>query len=296
MKKFIGFLFVLMHGVRLLHAQSIEKSLQLDISTGYQQENFHWSISGNLSGQNPNVLSELKWMKVGGQQIAASANWNFYKRLVVYADYSRQFISSGTVNDADYDADNRSNTTYNQTFNANKGNTSLWNLGAGYVIFNSRRFSLIPFVGYGESKELLRLLNRGAMFPDLNSSYTPQWKGVFFRLTSSALITNKLKFKADLTYHQVSYNSNGDWNLITSFQHPVSYHHHANGYGIQAGGKLSYGITNHIAINLGGGYFTWQTGHGTDELYLSSGQVDKTQLNEVTRKGFRVSGGLSLGW
>jgi hypothetical protein len=134
------------------------------------------------------------------------------------------------------------------------------------------------------------------MFPNLNSSYSPQWKGGFLKVVSSVLIVPKLKFKADATYHQVNYNSNGNWNLITSFQHPVSYHHHADGYGITAGGKLYYTLTNHIAISLGGGYFTWQTGNGIDELYLNGGQVDKTQLNEVVRDGFQVSGGLSLGW
>jgi hypothetical protein len=296
MKKFIVFAFILMRCLEPLHAQMIQKKLQVDISTGYQQENFHWSISGNISGQSPNVLSELKWTKIGGQNIAASASWNFYKRLVIYADYSRQFISSGTVNDADYSADNRSNATYNETFNANKGNTSLWSLGAGYIIFNSRRFSLTSILGYTESKESLRLLDRGNMFPNLNSSYSPCWKGGFLKLTPSVSIIKKLEFKVDITYQQVSYNSNGNWNLITSFQHPISYQHHANGYGIQTGGKLSYHITNNAAINLGGGYFTWQTGNGTDALYLSTGEIDKTQLNSVSRNGFQVYGGLSLMW
>jgi hypothetical protein len=235
-------------------------------------------------------------MNVGGQNVAASVSYNFWKKFVVYGDYFRQFISSGTVNDSDYGADNRSNNTYNQTFNANKGSASLWNLGVGYIIFNKYRFSMVPYIGYGENKEALRLLDRGGMFPGLNSSYSPQWKGGFLKVISSVTIVPKLKFKADVTYHQVSYNSNGNWNLITSFQHPVSYRHHANGYGVEAGGKLNYDIVNHLAIQIGGNYFTWQTGNGTDQLYLNNGQIDKTQLNGVSRVGFGVSGGVSLGW
>lgn len=296
MKKLTVFVSILMCCIKPLHAQMIQKKLQVDVSTGYQQENFHWSISGNISGQSPNVLSELKWTKVAGQNFAASAIWNFYKRLVIYVDYSRQFISSGTVNDADYSADNRSNSTYNETFNANRGNSSLWNLGAGYIIFNSGGFGLTSILGYTENKESLRLLDRGNMFPNLNSSYAPRWKGGFLKLTPFVSIIKRLEFKADITYQQVGYNSNGNWNLITSFQHPISYQHHANGYGIQAGGKLSYHITNNTVINLGGGYFTWQTGNGTDVLYLSTGEVDKTQLNSVSRNGFQVYGGLSLMW
>lgn len=296
MKKFIVVCFVFTLGVSLLHAQSVENKLQVDVNTGYQQENFHWSIAGNISGQNPNVLSELKWMKVGGQNAAASVNYNVYKRFVVYGDYSRQFISTGTVNDSDYGGDNRTNRTYNKTFNANKGSTSFWHLGVGYIIFNNRRVSLTPYIGYAQSKENLRLLGTPDSNPDLNSSYAPYWKGGFLKVKSTIKIINKLAFKADVAYNQVSYTSNGNWNLITSFQHPVSYHHNANGYGITAGGKLSYAISNHIAVQIGGGYFTWQTGNGTDQLYLNSGQVDKTQLNEVVRNGFEVSGGLSLGW
>ncbi|WP_143065364.1 hypothetical protein [Mucilaginibacter sp. OK283] len=296
MKKFTSFYFMLMISACLVHAQQVANKLQVDVGTGYLQENFRWSISGNISGQNPNVLSELKWMNVGGQNVAASVSYNFWKKFVVYGDYFRQFISSGTVNDSDYGADNRSNNTYNQTFNANKGSASLWNLGVGYIIFNKYRFSMVPYIGYGENKEALRLLDRGGMFPGLNSSYSPQWKGGFLKVISSVTIVPKLKFKADVTYHQVSYNSNGNWNLITSFQHPVSYRHHANGYGVEAGGKLNYDIVNHLAIQIGGNYFTWQTGNGTDQLYLNNGQIDKTQLNGVSRVGFGVSGGVSLGW
>ncbi len=296
MKKFIVFCLLLMSGAPFLYAQQAENKLQVDVSAGYRQENFKWNIAGNLSGQNPNVLSELKWMKIGGQTISASVTYNFYKRFVVYGDYSRQLISTGTVNDADYTAGNRSGNTYNQTFNADKGNTTLWDLGAGYMLFNKNGFSFTPFIGYGESRESLRLLDRNNMYPGLNSSYSPRWKGGFLKAVLFGTIVPKLKFKADVTYHQVGYNSYGDWNLITSFQHPVSYRHHANGYGLQGTGKLSYDITRHLALHVGGGYFTWQTGNGTDELYLNNGEVDKTQLNEVLRSGFGVSGGVSLGW
>ncbi|MDN3581690.1 hypothetical protein [Mucilaginibacter flavus] len=296
MKKFTCFLMVMLCGTRVLHAQSVDQKLQVAVSSGYQQENFRWSISGSINGQNPNVLSELKWMKVGGQNATAAISWNFYRRFAVYADYSRQFISTGTVNDSDYGSDNRTNRTYNETFSANKGNTQLWHLGAGYVIFNNDRFSLTPYIGYAQSKENLRLLGSPNSNPGLNSSYAPYWKGGFLKLNSTVKLINKLAFKADVTYHQLSYTSNGDWNLITSFKHPVSYHHNANGYGINAGGRLNYRIISYLAVYVGGTYFNWQTGNGTDQLYLNSGEVDKTQLNEVKRNGFEVYGGLSISY
>ncbi|MGN8067951.1 hypothetical protein [Mucilaginibacter sp. 22184] len=294
MKKFIGFCLALATGISHIYAQSIEKKLQVSLGTGYQQQNFHWSIAGNLNGQNPNIYSELKWQHLGGQNIAANVLWNVRKRFSLYASYSRQSISSGSVTDTDYGADNRTNPTYHETFNGDKGNTSLWNTGAGFILINNERFSLIPYVGYTMSKQSLHLLDRTGNFPDLNSTYQPNWKGAFLKVTSSVRIIKNLKFAADVIYNQVNYNSKANWNLIQTFQHPVSYRHHASGYGIDVGGQFVYTLYRNLSVHAGAGYFNWQTGTGTDELYLNNGQVDKTQLNEVVNSGFRVEGGIGL--
>lgn len=294
MKKIIGFCFVLAIGVSRIYAQSIEKKLQVSLSSGYQQQNFHWSITGNLNGQNPNIYSELKWQHLGGQNIAANVQWNVWKQFSLYASYNRQSISSGSVTDSDYGADNRTSPTYHETFNGDEGNTSQWNAGAGFILINNERFSLIPYVGYTMSKQSLHLLDRTGNFPDLNSTYQPNWKGGFLKVTSSVRIIKNLKFAADVTYNQVNYNSKANWNLIQTFQHPVSYRHHASGYGIEVGGQFVYTVYRNLSVHVGGGYFNWQTGNGTDELYLNNGQVDKTQLNEVVNSGFSIQGGVGL--
>ncbi|SEN23840.1 TonB dependent receptor [Mucilaginibacter gossypiicola] len=297
MKKFTGFcLLWLMLGARVVYAQSDGNKLQFDITDGYQRENFHWSIAGNSDGQNPNVFSELKWTKIGGHSITASLQWNVYQKFSVYADYSRQFITSGTVNDSDYSNDNRTGNTYNETFNAGKGNTRGWALGAGYQLINDNWLNLTPYAGYSDNRQSLSLYDSDNRFPGLNSSYQTKWTGVFIKTIASIKLIEKLKFNADITYNQVSYNADGNWNLITTFQHPVSYRHHAIGYGLNMNGALVYTITKHIAIQAGGGYLHWQTGTGTDELYLNSGEVDKTQINGAYRTGFRVFGGIRLSY
>lgn len=295
MKKFTGFcLLWLMISTRVLYAQSGENKLQFDITDGYQRENFHWSIAGNSNGQNPNVFSELKWAKLGGQSVAASLQWNVYKRFSFYADYTRQFITSGLVNDSDYSSDNRSSNTYNETFNAGKGHTQGWALGAGYQLVNNYWLRLTPYAGYSDNRQSLYLYDSDNRFPGLNSSYQTKWKGAFIKAIASAKLVKKLSFNTDITCNQVNYNAQGNWNLITTFKHPVSYRHHANGYGLNMNGALIYAITNHIAIQAGAGYLNWQTGNGTDLLYLNNGEVDKTQMNGAFRDGFRVFGGLRL--
>ncbi|MDP9079819.1 MAG: hypothetical protein M3O71_20510 [Bacteroidota bacterium] len=277
-----------------VHGQNIEKQLQLSLSTGHQKEDFNWSIAGNSNGQSPNVFSELKWRNVSGQDYSATLQWNVWQKFRIYGAYNWVNVKSGSVSDIDYAADNRTQPTYNQNFSDNKGSTSGWYVGAGYTIFNSSLFSLVPYVGYGVNKQALFIVDETGQFPDLNSDYNTQWKGPFIKVKSSLKIWRALKLAADVTYNQVKYAAQGNWNLINEFQHPVSYRHAANGYGVDAGLKLVYNITPNIGINLGYNYFNWQTGNGDDQLYLATGQVDKTQLNGVYRKGDWFRGGVDL--
>ena len=295
MKKFTAFCFLwLIIGLSTLYAQSGRNKFEFNLTDGYQRENFHWSIAGNSNGQSPNVFSELKWTKLSGQSVEASLQYNAYQRFNIYADYARQFITSGSVNDSDYSTDNRTGNTYNETFDAGKGSTQGWALGAGYKLVDNEQFSFITYAGYSDNRQSLYLYGSGNRFPNLNSSYQTKWKGVFIKVIASLKLTEKLKANADIAYNQVGYNALGNWNLITTFQHPVSYRHHANGYGLNMSGALAYSITNHVAIQAGGGYLHWQTGNGTDELYLNSGEVNKTQMNGAYRNGFRVFGGVII--
>ena len=280
----------------MLHAQSLQKKLQLDLSTGYQREDLKWSIAGNLDGQNPNIYSELQWKKVGGQSIGAALQWNFWNKLMLMGAYQHVSIQSGTVRDNDYTGDNRTNPAYDQLFDADKGFTRDLAIGLGYKLIDNETFSLTPYAGYSASKQSLHLLDRSGQYADLNSTYDTDWKGAFVKAIAGLKLSKKLTATATIAYHQADYNSKADWNLIPSFQHPVSYRHTAKGYGIAADASVAYNITKNIAVNLGGGYFTWQTGEGIDELFLASGGSDKTQLNDVNRKGYKLSVGVVLNY
>jgi Protochlamydia outer membrane protein len=292
--KLFCFASSMMGFIHLCHGQDIEQKAQLSFSSGKQQENFNWSIAGNQNGQSPNILSELKWKDVSGTAYSGSVKWNFWKRFSIYGSYSRVDVHSGSVNDMDYAADNRTQPVYTENFSDNNGYTSQWLAGAGYVVFNNKLFSLIPYVGYGTSQQNLYIIDLTGQFPGLNSSYFTSWKGAFAKVTSSLKIWRRLKLAADITYNQFNYNAHGDWNLIQEFQHPVSYSHVADGYGLTANARLVYNITRNVAVNIGYGYYYWETGNGTDQLYLSTGAIDKTQLNWVYRYGHQFTGGIIL--
>ena len=278
---------------RRLPAKSAGEKLQFSLQTGYQQENFHWSIAGNSSGQDPNVYSELKWRRLSGPVMRLALSWNVWRWLSLYADGSRLFITGGKVSDTDYQGDNRQHAIYQGQFDSDKGNTASWSLGAGGCILNSSLFSLSPVLGYGVHYQSMYLVDHSGLYTMLNSSYKTSWKGPYLKILSTLRFNTRLQANADLSYHQVVYNARADWNLINTFSHPVSFRHNANGYGIDLHAGLHYRLTRVLSCSLGGGYFNWQTGKGTDQLFLSAGGSDKTQMNGAFRDGWRVMAGIA---
>jgi hypothetical protein len=286
------FMFIVYTGIAC--AQEIENKIQLSAGAGYQNENFHWSIAGNSNGQNPNVLSELKWKAIEGPLYDLTLQWNIWHRFFLWADYNRSFITSGTSNDTDYAGNNRTDPVYNQNFNSSKGNTSGRSAGIGYLLFKNKLWSLLPFLGYSHNSQSYYLLSNEDGFGQLNTSYKTQWQGAFFKIRSALNLAKRFKVTTDITYSQVKYSAAADWNLIESFQHPVSFSHSADGYGVDVDAKLIFRINRYLLVNAGIACFRWETGNGTDQLYLTTGETDKTQLNGALRNGYREEVGITL--
>jgi Protochlamydia outer membrane protein len=278
---------------QLSFAQNKDR-VQIDFGSGYQQENFHWSIAGDIQGQNPNVYSELKWRDLQGTVLSAHLNANIWSNLFISGGYSHSYIHSGKVNDTDYGSDNRTNPVYNQNFDDNKGYSDMWNAGLAWQLLKDAPVSVRPELGYAQSRQDLYLLDLSGQYANLNSSYAAKWKGPYLKLNATWHIIPKLNLNADVQYTQANYHANADWNLITQFQHPVSYTHSANGYGINTNATLTYNITPYLGVYIGGGYFNWQTGNGTDRLYLTNGQTDDTQMNGAFSNGYKLVAGLCL--
>ncbi|NCD70780.1 hypothetical protein [Mucilaginibacter agri] len=295
MKPFITYCFFLL---ALLCANSSfaqnNDRVKVYFGSGYQNENFHWSIAGNLQGQNPNVYSELKWRDLKGTLLTANINANVWGALYVTGGYSRSFIHSGKVNDTDYSGDNRTNPVYNQNFDDNKGYSDYWNVGLAYQLFKHSKLSLRPEAGYAQSRQFLYLLDLSGLYRNLNSTYATKWKGPYIKLDAQWHISPELSLDAAAQYTQADYKAAADWNLITQFSHPVSYTHTANGYGIDANAFITYHFTHFLAVNLGGSYFNWETGNGTDRLYLANGQTNDTQMNGAYRHGYNLTAGINL--
>jgi hypothetical protein len=264
------------------------------VSTGYQQENLHWSIAGNSTGQNPNVYSELKWRKVGGPMWQAALVWDPWKRWRLFADGGQVFTRSGRVSDTDYGLNNRTDILYQQEFDSHEGSSYSVSAGVGYRLLDEPLLRLTPYIGYGLNGQSYSILDPGGTYTFLNSHYTTWWKGPLVKLDAGGRLAGRWQWETQVAYHQVNYDAKADWNLISTFSHPVSFRHNAEGYGVDAEAGLRYRAGQRIVFRCGAEYFNWQTGSGIDALYLSSGQTDKTQLNGVGRDGWREEVGVMI--
>jgi len=294
-KEYTLLLVILFGGGRVAAQDATDRSpLYVRVSTGYQQENLHWSIAGNSTGQGPNVYSELKWRQVGGPVAAIALEGNPWKRWCFFAGGSRGFTRSGKVSDTDYGGDNRTDVVYQQHFDSHEGYGYSFMAGIGYRLLSGPLLRLAPYIGYGLNGQSFSILDPGDVYAFLDSRYTMQWKGPLVKVDASGRLAGRWEWEADIVYHQVNYDAKADWNLIATFAHPVSFRHAADGYGIDAGAGVRYRAGRRIVLRAGGGYCSWQTGKGTDILYLSSGGADHTQLNGVGSTGWKAEAGLVI--
>ena len=276
-------------------AQQDESKLLVDLSGGYQRQDFRWSIAGNSAGQDPNVYSELKWRGVSGPAGVVDLHWKAWKRWRVYASGSRVFTRRGTMSDTDYGLDNRHDILYQESFPAVNGYDEAVTGAIGYCISCSGPLRLTAYIGYGIDAQYFPVTDPGGPYSELNSSYSGQWRGPMVRGEGSIALGRRWQIVADASYHQMTYHGRADWNLIPTFAQPVSFRHRADGYGVEADAGLKYKACRRIAVEVGGGYFEWQTGTGIDQLYLAAGGSDQTQLNGVVREGWKCKLGVEIG-
>jgi hypothetical protein len=97
-----------------------------------------------------------------------------------------------------------------------------------------------------------------------------------------------------MAYRQMSYYAEANWNLVNEFQHPVSFDHTANAFGISVNAAIKYRVTKRSLCTLSAGRDYFATGNGKDTLYYKNGDVSVTKLNGVRRDQTVASVGLQF--
>lgn len=275
-----------------VHAQSGKFSL----SGGgiVNVNNFNWSIAGNIQGQAPNILSELRF-----RQITSAGAWvgGYYapvKQLHLGLYYQRNGVTDGKGTDTDYKDDNRANPTFQQPFSSNKGYLDIFMADARFIFLQRANFNLGAGVFYKNTRQHFVLLS--PELTDLQSSYAARWRGPGLSATGNYMINRNISVGASAAYSILSYSGEANWNLIDIFMHPLSFAHTAKGHGMDYDLKLVYTANTTLSFLLAGMLGNMHISKGTDVAYLKNGMQSSTQFNGSgnTSYGIRLGAVIQL--
>lgn len=270
-------------------------SLTPEISWSHEQLN--WSIAGDEHGKNPNILSELKWKNLQGPQIGISSSKKIVRRVHLEAAFRYQWITTGTVNDADYASDNRAAKTSDLNLNANKGHTVQAKAELYYILLSTRRFSILPHTGLFLKHQTVYMLDGEVPLIDgkeLKSTYKPKWQGLSLGVRTS-YYADQWEITLDVNGHYFPrYSARANWNLQENFSHPTSFIHKARGMGWVTGLYVSRPMSQKVMPFLRVWYSGLSTGSGKDYLYKADGTMSTSHLNGVRSESFSVGIGARI--
>ncbi|MBI5969863.1 MAG: TonB-dependent receptor [Deltaproteobacteria bacterium] len=271
------------------------------LTVGKRTDNLDWNIAGNLSGTNPNVLSELKWKDLSIFQIKAAGRGTIKEVFFLRGAFGIGFIYDGKNQDSDYSCDDRRCEFSRSDNKADTGSVRDFTFGGGFkntVALKNGVFTVIPLIGFSQHNQNLKITDGYQTIPatgafgGLNSSYKARWRGPWAGLDIGYSSEGRgLALTGTFEYHVVSYHAEADWNLRADFAHPKSFEHNANGTGYVAAIGADYRLKRNWGVYAGLDYLKFKTSRGTDRTYFSDGAMSDTRLNEVNWRSHSVNAG-----
>jgi len=300
--RFVRIIFVLLLGI-LLPLQNLATWVgrispsNIEFMLNTQKQSLNWSIAGNASGKNPNILSELVWEQLGSIGIDLKPVWLLDNNISISTPVSFSRVVCGTVSDSDYEGDNRASRVFFYQTSVSEGYSYHFFPNIGYRLRLLNPLEIRVQVGYVSAAQKFYLKDDQLMENGvpLNSTYQTYWQGPGFSVETSIQLLHNISAGFGIHYYQVHYRAKADWNLLKSVAHPVSFTHQAKGYGLEFDFQLRRELNERIQLLFNTGSSHWCTGLGIDRLYKSDGTVLQTRLNKVvyhdlvTRIGISVS-------
>jgi hypothetical protein len=272
----------------LCFTNKVFSQLNISGSVGLLSQNFSWSVAGNYAGQNPNIYSELTWKKLEGTIYNIDAEYRIHNRFFISSSFRYASINSGTITDADYESDNRTDRSYFAQFS--NGNSKLVNSGisAGYLLIKKKKVSISAFLGYSYQNENLSIRpgkeDSSIITTGLNSSYAFSLYGPHISTRLLYNLSDKLNICYLINLQLINYVAKADWNLATSFQHPVSFRQLAAGYILNNELKIAYRLSKRLSAIISTQIENLKTSGGDDVLYKSSGDILISHFNGAEGK------------
>lgn len=275
---------------------------EFTLATGIRSDDLKWSIAGN----GIDVLSELAWSDVDSYQISMANHTQFKNNIYFRAQFDYALIQDGSLRDSDYGRNGRT-LEWSRSISETTGDEN-WDFstGGGYSFFFWQdRLTVSPLLGISVHKQNLRIQNGtqvlsetnpfgrpnppdvGPLYGQLNSSYFTRWWGPWVgcdlqykpKMRSSAHHAMEFRFSMELCW--ADYDAEGNWNLRGDLDHPKSFEHEADGFGISITAQWLMNLDAHWDITITASHQDWSTDSGIDRKFLASGGNSTTRLNEV---------------
>ena len=150
-------LFFLLFTQSFTQAQQRQSMLEFSLAGGFQSVNLKWSIAGNLSGRDPDILSEVQWQSIQGISFFPELKIRFARRWLAGVAISRCYVSSGRALDRDYQYDGRQQQTYDAELKSDKGRLESYSTYLRYFLLAEKKFTLAMRAGFKIENENLFL-------------------------------------------------------------------------------------------------------------------------------------------
>lgn len=268
------------------------------VKSGYRTDDLNWTIAGDLSGANPNILSELTYESQKIPQVAVFGKKYLDSGWYLEGDARYGVVLNGESRDSDYFGDNRSNEFSRSHADIAGDNIFDVSLGLGFQIYG-RKFqnlwgrqaslAVIPVAGYSIYQQNIKVTNgvqlidtvdgTSGPFPGLNSTYKAKWNGPWAGLRVEYDKDMHYGAWASAKYYKVNYEGEANWNLRSDFQHPKSFEHIANGTGLSVEAGVRFRVSKNFTLGLEITYARFNTGSGIDRTFFASGNHVETQFN-----------------
>lgn len=271
-------------------------------------DDVRFNIASDLSGtETPNILSELHWDEIDTWLLTVSADRRFGRRTYLFVHIGAGIVDGGQVQDSDYLFDDRTGEFIRSYATVDGDDMLTGEFGVGYqfdgefalalwsidegrkAVAIASRYRIRPFISYVFQEQNLQFVDGVLAIPfeeafdGLNSSYDHEWKSIVVGVESEFMLAGRLSVSAGADYFVRSdFKSTADWNLRSSFQHPVSFIQSAEADGKRLSAGINYRFSDRIKVNLSYSHQRLNTESGTDEVFFSDGTVGYTRLNEAS--------------
>lgn len=274
--------------------------------TATKKGEFNWNIASDATGKaTPNILSELSYKNLVITEGTGAVNFRKTKGalsgFMMEAKLNAGTVSSGNIQDSDFDANNRTN-EYNRSNSNPQGSSTVGASGSiGYPIYNNAHIQSNFLAGYALNEQQFlhtdghQVLSSNhsrplAAYANLESQYDAKWQGPWIGGTFSwQQADHKLGLRVE--QHWPSYYAQANWNLREELAHPKSFDQVAQGSGHVIELSYSYALTKQLHLTAQAHHEVWKTDAGIDTLYYANGASVKTRLNGANW----TNDGLSIG-